>query len=134
MDNVLNEIIFASLSLVLMGLGTVLTRLTNNWANKTKSEYLSNVILRIDDLAMLVVTDLAQSWKAPRERDGKWNDANKEEAKKKAVTALKEYLGPKGVKEVLKLVGGDSIKLDNLLGTAVESQVKRLKTAAPAKK
>lgn len=132
MDNVVHELAYAGLSLVLMALGAFLTRLTNDWAKKIKSEYVSNLIMRIDDLAMLVVTDVAQSWAEPRKESGEWTDTAKKEAKDKAVASLKSYIGPKGLAELLKLVGGDDSRLSELLGTAVESQVNRLKSAAPA--
>lgn len=127
MEDLIFELLYVLGGVIVTAIGAALTKLTNAWANKTDSEYLGGLIRRLDDLAILVVTDINQSFRKPREKIGEWTVESKRRALLNAKGALKSYLGPKGIKELLKLVGGDQDALDALLESAVEGAVDRTK-------
>lgn len=127
MNELVLELLYLLGGAIVSALGVALTNLTNKWAAKTKSEYFSGVIRRLDDLAMLVVSEVNQAFRKPRERDGKWTDEARDDARRAAEVALRSYLGSKGLKELLKVAGNDKAALDSLIGTAIESAVDRQK-------
>lgn len=64
--------------------------------------------------------------------DGKLTDDEKAEARKRAIDFAKSYLGPKGIRELLWVLGIDSSKLDGALGDMLEPFIAKAKEDAKA--
>ncbi len=130
MEDVLNSglLLLGNALLALLAFG--LKKLTDWIAAKVTNEFAAGVISRADDLAIKVVRDVYQAYIKPIKDagDGRATPAVKETAKGKAVDMLKGYLGEKGIKEIVKLLGGDG-ELDAFLSSLIENAVTDSKNA-----
>lgn len=99
--------------------------------SKVKNESVAGVIERLTTLAFAVVTEIQQTVVS-----GLGDKATVEELKKardQAITTLKEHLGPKGIKELMVVLGLPTTEaFDKLIVTFIESAVHNLKTSQPA--
>jgi hypothetical protein len=120
----LTVIIILAISAVLtLALGWLSVRYASWIKEKIKSARVEGILLRLGDAVFKVVRELQQTVVDKAKEDGEWNKEKAEEVKKAAITKIKEYLGPKGIKEALTILGLDSSGLDKLLGTMIESDV-----------
>jgi hypothetical protein len=98
---------------------------------KVKNESVAGVLERLSMLAFTVVTEVQQTVVS-----GLGEKATAEElkaARDRAIETLKTYLGPKGIKELMDVLGiKTSEALDKLIITYIESAVHNLKTSKPA--
>ncbi len=94
---------------------------------KVKGEYLRGVLVRLDEAVFTAVKSVAQTYadalKVARE-DGKLEPAERLEAKRRALGALKSYLGTKGIAELGKILGlGSASQVEEYLAGKVEAAV-----------
>lgn len=113
-------------------LGWASIRLANWLKAKTKNEYLSGALVRLNDAVFSAVKEVEQTVVGAIRRakaDGKITDEEKAEIKAKAIAAVKSYLGAKGLLELAKVLGLDGAALDALIGAKIEGAVHDMKTA-----
>lgn len=107
----------------------VLKKVADFLSAKTKSSSLRSFWQRADDLAERVVKETYQATVKPLQDAGTWTPAAGVAAKQAAVSKLKSYLGPEGLKMLEYLIGvGDAKTLDAFLATFVEAAVHDTKT------
>ncbi len=98
--------------------------------SKVKNESVGGVLERLTALAFTVVSEVQQTVVS-----GLGDKATKEEllkARDLALANLKTHLGPKGIKELMSVLGiKTSDAVDKMLITFIESAVHNLKAAAP---
>lgn len=117
---ILTPILVAGLTLLSAWLAKLITA-------KVKGEYLRGVLVRLDEAVFTAVKSVAQTYadtlKSARE-DGKLEPAERQEAKRRALNALKSYLGTKGIGELGKILGLASAKqVEEYLAGKVEAAV-----------
>ena len=113
---------------VLGFLGTVIgllaAYLLKKIADKVKGDYINGVLSRaikaVEEAVLSVKQSYVDQMKADTQ-DGKWTKVEKARAKARAIEEAKSYLGAKGLAELVKILGLDS--LDGFLGGLVESAV-----------
>lgn len=102
---------------------------------KVRSEYLRQVLVRLDEAVFTAVKDLQQSVveeiKAAS-ADGKITDEEKKRIKERALASVRSHLGAKGISEVGAILGLDAGALDGFLSSKVEAAVHDLRRAATA--
>jgi hypothetical protein len=102
---------------------------------KVRSEYLRQVLVRVDEAVFTAVKDLQQSVveeiKAAS-ADGKITDEEKKRIKERAITSVKSHLGTKGISEVGTILGLEAGALDGFLSSKVEAAVHDLRRATMA--
>jgi len=102
---------------------------------KVRSEYLRQVLVRLDEAVYTAVKDLQQSVveeiKAAS-ADGKITDEEKKRIKERALASVRSHLGAKGLSEVGTILGLDAGALDGFLSSKVEAAVHDLRRAATA--
>lgn len=99
-------------------------------AAKTKNETLRGIIERVFHSVELAVRDVEQTLKPMVKEFSADGSISKEEANKLKAAALakvKEYLGVKGIGEIVKVLGIAPEKVDAFLSSHVEAAVNRLK-------
>lgn len=125
--------------LILKGVVLPVVGLLVTWASlklptwisaKVKNESVAGVLARLSALAFTVVTEVQQTFvstlKDPTPEQLK-------EALDRALASLKTYLGPKGIKELMTVLGLENeAAADKLITTYIEASVHSLKMAAPA--
>jgi hypothetical protein len=88
------------------------------WINaNVRNTYLQNVLLRVDDLALTVVKEVQQTM------DG----ASGDQKKTAALETLRSHLGPKGLAEVMHVLGLDDGGLQSFLTSKLEANVHDVK-------
>jgi hypothetical protein len=98
-----------------------LKQLADYVAAKVKNAKWAGMISRVDDLGIRVVREVEATYVAELElanKDGVITAEEKAGAKAKALEVLKSYLGAKGLGELAKLLGADSI--DSFLAASIE--------------
>lgn len=90
------------------------------------AEILLRLAVAMKDAVLEVHQTYVEARKAASE-DGKLTDEEAEEAKDLAIEAAKAYLGPKGIRELLGVLGIGEDALDGWLGGKVEATVAELK-------
>lgn len=120
------ELIPILLTPVLALLGKLLADLIRG---KVKNEYLQGALLRLNEAAKTGVSSVGQTYvKKMKEgkADGKLTDEEKKAAKDAALREVKDLLGPKGLKEIAKVVGIPvaSKAMDSMLESKIEAKVK----------
>jgi hypothetical protein len=102
---------------------------------KVKSEYLRQVLVRLDEAVITAVKAIQQSVveeiKAAS-ADGKITDEEKRRIKERALASAKSHLGTKGLSEVGTILGLDTGALDGFLSSKVEAAVHDIRRAATA--
>jgi hypothetical protein len=97
-----------------------------------KNEYLRGVLVRVDTAILAVVREIQQvtvdTIKAAR-ADGKLTPEERAGIQKAALDAVKSYLGPKGLAEITRIFGLDTLGVERFLTTRVEAAVHDLKLA-----
>lgn len=101
-------------------------------AARTHNEKVQAVIATVDTLAARVVAETYQAYVAPIKAAGTWNAVTAGVAKTSALASLKAYLGPKGINDVLSLLGGGTTPVDKILTTFLEAAVAAWGTPAVA--
>lgn len=125
MENLFSEAVLIFGGAIVTTLTAVLAKLFQYLSGKVKSGKVSDIIMRVDDLAIKVVSDVHQTYVKEiikAKSDGVLTKDEQGTAKKKAIEALRLYLGPKGLNELKWLITGDS-GLDNFLGSVIENVV-----------
>lgn len=93
---------------------------------KTSREYIKAVTARLNDAVQLVVRDLSQTVVEGLKEaaaDGKITEEERADLRRIALNNLKSYLGVKGLKLLIKVLGvGD---LDKFLVSKIEAQIYR---------
>jgi hypothetical protein len=121
-------------ALVLGGIGYLLKKTIDFVSSKSNSAWVRGVLGRVDGLAMRIVREIYQkeieALKEARE-DGKLTDEEKERFKTIAMDTLKEYVGPKGIKELTALLGASG-KIDKFLSSTIEATIATEKTRPQA--
>jgi hypothetical protein len=130
----LSELAIIVLQAVLPGLVAALTwasvRLASYIGRKVDSERLRGVLLRLDDFVISTVKALQQAVvEAIKEAsfDGKITDEDRRRFKAAAIEQVKSYLGPKGLRELAKVLGLRPDALDGFLESRVEAAVHDVK-------
>jgi hypothetical protein len=99
------------------------TKLAQLVQARVKNEYLRGVLVRLDDAVLTVVREIQQvtvdTIKAATP-NGKLTPDVQAMLKQSALTAIKQHLGPRGVKELARVLGIDGDGVDRLIGTRVE--------------
>lgn len=89
---------------------------------KTHNERLAGILDRVSTVAQTIVKDVFNSYVAPIQAAGKWDDASAAVARNKAVATLKSYLGEKGIAELAAALGANASVTD-FLETIVEGAI-----------
>jgi hypothetical protein len=107
------------------------------WANrkwgvfvdsKVESDYFNGVLKKLAELVTTVVLELKQTIVDQLKYDEEWDEETAAEVKAQAIAMLKEYLGPKGLAEVMEVFGiSDGTLLDQLLSSFIEAKVAEVK-------
>jgi hypothetical protein len=102
---------------------------------KVRSEYLRQVLVRVDEAVYTAVKDVQQSVveeiKAAS-ADGKITDEEKKRIKERAITSVRSHLGPKGITEIGTILGLDAGALEGFLSSKVEAAVHDIRRATTA--
>ena len=109
-------------SLLSVALGFLIKKLHR----KTKSEYLSDLIYRLEDTVRNVVRELQQTvvdGLKKRSADGKLTAEDAAEIRSEALAKVKSYVGPKGLAELARLLGMNAALVDSYIVTLVESSI-----------
>ncbi len=91
-------------------------------AVKTHNEKLAGILDRVSTLAQSVVKDVYSSYVDPIQKAGKWDDSSASVARTKALTALKSYLGEKGIADLATALGANNL-VTSFLTTSVEAAI-----------
>lgn len=125
-------IILPALGSVIVALLSALSVQINRWiASKTKNEKLAGLFSRIDDAVFVAIKEVAQlSVDAARQAavDGKLPAEIAAAAKTAAIASARSHLGPKGIRELIEIVGIPAESVDAFLGSRVEAGVAELKS------
>jgi len=116
--------------LVIAGLGYLSKLLADLIRAKTRNEYLSSVLVRLNVAVLDVVKAIEQNVVKEIKRaneDGKITDEEKQTIKSIALNSVKSYLGVKGLAQLGKILGLDSNAIDSMIETKIESAVLDLK-------
>jgi hypothetical protein len=108
-------------------LGPLLARLL---AGYVKNQRIVGVLNRLGGLVHDVVAEVTQTFVEELKRgraDGKLTIVERKEAKRRALMALKQYLGSRGIAELLRVIGLPEPALDAWLSTRIESELVRAK-------
>lgn len=101
---------------------------------KAKNEYAKGAIGRLNESVVTAVREVEMTVKTEikdRKADGVLSKQDYEHIKASAVAIAKTYLGAKGVKEIVSVLGIDSALIDKLIGGKVEVAVSEMKAASP---
>lgn len=116
--------------LVLAGLGYLSKLLADLIRAKTKNEYLSSTLTRLNfavlDVVKSIEQEIIKEIKKANE-DHVITDYEKQDIKKIALGSVKSYLGAKGLAQLAKVLGLDDKAIDSMLATKIESAVFDLK-------
>lgn len=105
-------------------------------AAKVHNEQLAGALTRLNDAVFAAVKEVEQTTAAAlREAnaDGKITEEEKKQIKEAAITAAKSYLGPKGIGELVKVMGfnGDADeRIAALVSGKIEAAVHDIKAAS----
>jgi len=119
--------LLAPVAVALAGLAAA--RLEKWIRGKVRNEYAAGALARLSEAVVTAVAETAQVYvdvAKARASDGKLTEAERQEAKARAVSSAKLYLGSKGVSELSKVLGLQGQALDALIGAKVESTVRAL--------
>ena len=104
--------------------GDLLGKLTDYIASKIKNQQIADMVRRVDEAALKAVKLTYQAYVGPIKKEGaSLNDQEKAMAKELAKAEIKDYLGPKGIREALEILGLDKEKLDRFFDGSIESNV-----------
>lgn len=124
MEDVLYKILLIGGDALVALLAAGLTVLTGWLATKVKNERVKGIILRTDDVAMKVVRDVFQGFVEPlRKAGGALGEADKQEAKRRAIESAKGFIGVKGWNQILWLVNGDPVAAEKYVAAVVENAI-----------
>lgn len=116
--------------LVMLGLGYVSKLLADLIKAKTKNEYLSGVLVRLNTSVVDAVKAIEQSVVEEIKKasaDGVITDAERLSIKQAALDAVKSYLGVKGLNEIGKVLGLSNAAVEGLISDKIEAAVHDLK-------
>lgn len=116
--------------LIMLGLGYVSKLLADLIKAKTKNEYLSGVLVRLNTAVMDAVKAIEQSVVEEIKRasaDGMITDAERLSIKQTALNSVKAYLGVKGLNEVGRVLGLTDAAVEGLISDKIEAAVHDLK-------
>lgn len=123
--------IYQVLAPVLMAVVTwVAAKLAQLINARVKNEYLRGVLLRLDDAVASVVREINQVTVASiksSSADGRLTTSAREVIKNAALQTVKAHLGTKGIAELGRVLGLDTLVVDRLIGTRIEATVHDLK-------
>lgn len=97
---------------------------------RIEAGWAQDLLMRLNTQAYLIVTELQQTTiEALRKtnEDGVITAEEAAEIRQVALDRLKSYIGPRGLAEILKVLGLGGQGLDGFLGTLIESAVFRAK-------
>lgn len=129
------------LQVIVPVLGTVLTaaivwagaKLASFIQAKTKNEFLKGALARAEEAVQTAVLEVKQIYvDAIKEgsADGTLTVTEASLAKRRAIEAAKNYLGKKGLLELLRVFGFDDAAVDSFLGGKVEATIASAKIEA----
>lgn len=99
---------------------------------RVKNEYLAGMLARLDDAVTHAVGEVdqtvVQSLKAASST-GTLTAEDANTARNAALASVKSHLGPKGVAELIKVLGIEPSELEKVLTTRIEAAVNDLNTA-----
>lgn len=107
--------------LALLGYGVV--KLNQLIAAKVKNEAIKGILSRLDQAALDAVKSVYQSYVEPLKAAGALDDAAKAKAKAAALENIKGFMGEKGIKEAMKVLGLEGDKMDDALANKVEAVI-----------
>lgn len=111
---------------VLAAVGALIARLVLGQINSDAArKYVGRALNEVGDAVLDVAKTYVESIKQAR-ADGKLTEAEKAEAKARALAVAKRNIGPEGLKRLAKILGFDTGALDKWLGTKVEAAVASL--------
>jgi hypothetical protein len=118
--DLISAVVTAVLAIIALGLGFAI-----RWLHqKTKSDLLIRIVRGVASAARLAVQEVWATYaKALKDAsaDGSLTDAEKSEARSRAIALLKSYLGAKGLALLCSSLGLDQSTLDKYLGAHVET-------------
>lgn len=135
-DTVLPKLLEAALPLLTVVLGWASVELSKFIRAKTKNEALAGALVRLNDVVFTVVKALNQTVVDELRKasaDGKVTKEEVEKIKATALAQVKSHIGPKGIDELLYVLGlKDEAALDKFVADKVEAAVGDVKASTPA--
>lgn len=133
-DIILPKLLEAALPLLTVVLGWASVELSKFIRAKTKNEALAGALTRLNDVVFTVVKALNQTVVDELRKANADGKVTKEEVagiKAKALEQVKSHIGPKGIDELLFVLGlKDEAALDKLVSDKVEAAVGDVKASA----
>lgn len=129
LSTILGSVFLACSSAVISLGGVGLNRLMQWIEQRAHNDRVTAVLERVNTLVMMVVKEVYQAYAQPLKDSGKWDAVTSKAAKSKALVALQNYLGTKGLAEIAWLLSGNTAApstgqaIASFLGTAIESAV-----------
>lgn len=125
----------AVLSPLLTALLSYVAVKTAQWlASKTKNEYTKGVLFRLNDAVFTAVKDVQQKLgDAMRDAsaDGKLTSDEKARLKSLAILEAKAYIGKKGLKQLMTVLGLSTETVSALISNKIEAAVADVKYTRP---
>ena len=129
----LNDLLRAAAPSIATLVGTLLSTalgfLIRKLHKKTKSDYLSELLYRLEDTIRSVTREMQQTVVdalKKRSADGKLDVADALAIRNEALAKVKSYVGPKGLAELAKLLGLNEKLVDSYLITLIEANVPKV--------
>jgi hypothetical protein len=101
---------------------------------RIKNEYLQGVLIRLDDAVFTAVCEVQQvvvNKLKERSEDGHLTTEDRQYVKNAALGSIREYLGPKGLALVGKVLGIPNTEVDRHLESRLEAAVFELRAKEP---
>lgn len=135
-DTILPKLLEAVLPLLGLLASWGAVELTKLIKAKTKNEALAGALTRLNDVVFGVVKELNQTIVAglkDANADGKVTKEEADQIKANALAKVKSYIGPKGIDEILFVLGlKDESALDAFISSKVEAAVGDVKASTSA--
>ena len=88
-----------------------------------KRKFSYDIVDKVAELALHVVKEVWQVWVEELKENDAFDKDAQEEAKARALSKLKSYLGPKGIKTLVWLFGHSEKTLDEYLSGQIEAAI-----------
>lgn len=128
-NDVVNDLLLVMWPALLIVVGRYLLPKVKEWLDVKidgeKHGYAEKVAIRATDAIYTVVTEIGQTYvDAIKEgkSDGKLDDAEKAEAKKRATSRAKQLIGPEGIKVLAEVLGAGGV--ESFISSKIEAAVK----------
>lgn len=135
MEQLISAVAELALPALVSGLLWLITKGVSYVVAKTSNEYIKGALVRLQDAVSTAVHEVENTVKkefALANADGKLTKKEAEHIKAVAIAAAKTYLGPKGIAQIIKVIGVDEALVDKFIGGKIEQSLVAMKTGGQA--